>query len=79
MSSDSGKLIFAISFLIRDYRRCKGLSQELLAQRAGLDRTYVSGVERGARNVTLNSLERIICALGVDRKEFFLRLVDEAL
>lgn len=46
-------------------RRSKGWSQEELADRAGLHRTYISGVERGVRNPTLTVLDRIATALGV--------------
>jgi transcriptional regulator with XRE-family HTH domain len=43
-----------------------GISQEALADKAGLDRTYVSSCERGLRNVTLSSLEQLSRALGVE-------------
>ena len=46
-------------------RRERGWSQEELAERTGLHRTYVSGVERGVRNPTLSVLDRIATALGV--------------
>jgi len=44
---------------IRNRRNVLGLSQEELAERSGLDRTYVSGVERGTRNPTLRVLQRL--------------------
>jgi transcriptional regulator with XRE-family HTH domain len=47
------------------------LSQEQLAERAGLDRTYVSGVERGRRNPTLDVLQRLANALGSDLDVLF--------
>ena len=46
-------------------RRERGWSQEELADRCGLHRTYVSGVERGVRNPTLLVLDRIAVAFGV--------------
>jgi transcriptional regulator with XRE-family HTH domain len=43
----------------------KGWSQEELADRSGLHRTYISGVERGVRNPTITVVERIAAALDV--------------
>ena len=64
-------LLKNISYTIRLFRINKGLSQEQLAQLAELDRTYISGVERGTRNLTVNSLEKIIVALEVSYDDFF--------
>jgi transcriptional regulator with XRE-family HTH domain len=50
---------------VRDYRRKAGLSQEKLAALAGLDRTYVGGIERGERNVAVINIVRLARALGV--------------
>jgi transcriptional regulator with XRE-family HTH domain len=50
---------------VRRQRVALGLSQEQLAERAGLDRTYISGIERGVRNPTLATAERVAAALGV--------------
>ena len=44
-------------------RKERGLSQEALADEAGLDRTYISGIERTVRNPTLTVLDRIAKAL----------------
>ncbi len=52
------------------------MSQEELADKAGLDRTYISGVERGVRNITLDSLEQIINALEIDVQAFFTKLFE---
>lgn len=49
---------------VRDMRKAKGLSQEAFAVECGLDRTYVSGIERGRRNVSLRNIEVIAKALG---------------
>ena len=50
---------------IKELRQRLDWSQETLAERAGLDTTYVSGIERGQRNPGLNTLNRLARALGV--------------
>ena len=50
---------------VRFYRNKQGYSQEALADRAQLDRSYMSQIERGIKNATLNSIWRISQALGV--------------
>lgn len=50
---------------VREYRIRAGLSQEKLAALAKLDRTYVGGVERGERNVSLVNIVRLATALSV--------------
>ncbi|WP_300336696.1 helix-turn-helix transcriptional regulator [Accumulibacter sp.] len=54
---------------LRQLRRDKGLSQEALADLANLHRTYVSSVERCERNASLDTLERLANALGIDPSE----------
>jgi transcriptional regulator with XRE-family HTH domain len=56
---------------IKDLRKKLELSQEGLANEAEVDRTYVTDVENGRRNVSLEILERLIKALGVSFAEFF--------
>ena len=67
-------LINAVAELIKEIRHQRQLSQEKLADLANLDRTYISGIERGVRNITLESLESIISALSISKSEFFLAL-----
>lgn len=71
MNNCAKPLLKNISRTIRFLRVNKGLSQEQLAQLANLDRTYISGVERGTRNLTINSLEKIIFALDISCEYFF--------
>jgi transcriptional regulator with XRE-family HTH domain len=54
---------------LRQLRLDAGLSQEALADEAGLDRTYVSSCERGHRNISLENLCRLAVALGVKTEE----------
>lgn len=56
---------------IKKLRKDIGLSQESLAYKAEVDRTYVTDVENGRRNVSVEILERLINALDVSFTEFF--------
>lgn len=56
---------------VRLLRAVRGWTQEGLAAESDLHRTYVSGIERGARNVGLDNLERLAHALGVSLGELF--------
>ncbi len=56
---------------IRQLRKELKLSQEALALKAEVDRTYVTDVENGRRNVSLEILERLIKALNVSVTDFF--------
>lgn len=57
------------AFNLRKIRNEKGISQEKLADLCDLHRTYVSSVERGERNITVDNMERLAVALGVDIRE----------
>ena len=50
---------------VREERKALGLSQEAFADQCGLDRTYISGIERGKRNVSLLNIQAIAKALGI--------------
>lgn len=50
---------------VRRLREAKGLSQEKFGFESGIDRTYVSGIERGRRNPTATIIEKLAAALGV--------------
>lgn len=61
-----------VAINMRRERQRLNISQDELADRCGLHRTYVGGVERGERNITLASLERIALALGIPPTELLL-------
>ncbi len=61
-----GELQKAVGRNLLAYRSERGLSQEAFADVLGVHRTYMGGVERGERNLTLKSVERIAERLGVD-------------
>lgn len=63
----SARLLFAAR--LREVRVGQGLSQEKLAELATLHRTYVSLVERGERNITIDNMEKLATALGVPLRE----------
>jgi transcriptional regulator with XRE-family HTH domain len=51
---------------LRAYRQARGLSQEAFAEVLGVHRTYMGGIERGERNLTLQSVERIAARIDTD-------------
>lgn len=56
---------------IRTLRKERGLTQEILSEETDLSPSYISDVERGERNISLGSLEKIIIALGVMPGDIF--------
>jgi transcriptional regulator with XRE-family HTH domain len=56
---------------VRALRRATGLSQEAFADSCGLDRTYIGGIERGQRNVSLVNIAKIAAALNVPAVNLF--------
>lgn len=67
----SPKLMQTLSEKIRSRRKEINLSQEELAARCDLHRTYIGSVERGERNVTLSTLEVIAKALKLEIRDLF--------
>ena len=59
---------------IRSYRTQKGLSQEKLAELAGCHPTYIGQLERGEKNATLESVEKIASAMDISLSELFDKL-----
>jgi transcriptional regulator with XRE-family HTH domain len=56
---------------IKELRNQIGISQEALANKAEIDRTYVTDVENGRRNISIENLEKLVIALEVQFKDFF--------
>ncbi|WP_346859087.1 helix-turn-helix transcriptional regulator [uncultured Draconibacterium sp.] len=56
---------------IRELRLQKSISQEQLALKAEIDRTYMTSVENGRRNISIQNIEKIIYALDTTFEEFF--------
>jgi transcriptional regulator with XRE-family HTH domain len=54
---------------LKHYRNARGLSQEDFAELLGVHRTYMGGIERGERNLTLRSVERIAERAGIDPRD----------
>ena len=60
---------------VKKYRKSINMSQEELAEKSNLHRTYISAIERGKRSIALDNIEKIADALGV---EAYVLLVDDS-
>ena len=67
----------AVGQRIRNYRTQKGLSQEKLAELSCCHPTYIGQLERGEKNATLESVERIASALGISLSKLFEKLGEQ--
>lgn len=63
------RLLFARN--LKKIRQNKNLSQEELADLSNLHRTYISSVERGIKNISIDNIEKLAVALNVDIRELF--------
>ena len=63
------KMLIQFGAKVRALRQFKGLSQEAFAAQCGLDRTYISGIERGVRNVSLLNIKVLAEALHISISE----------
>ncbi|NDK99914.1 cell morphology transcriptional regulator XreR1 [Photorhabdus bodei] len=65
----------AVKFLfgqrVRYFRQSSGMSQEAFADKCGIDRTYISGIERGVRNPTLEIINIIASGLQIELTDLF--------
>lgn len=71
MALIDSQLLFQFSSNLKRLRVKADLSQEALALRSGLDRTYISGCERGVRNPTVTTIEKIARALDIPVAKLF--------
>lgn len=67
----ANKVLVRFGARVRELREARGLSQEALGALANLDRTYISGIERGARNLGLKNVAAIAAALKVPLEKLF--------
>lgn len=65
----NSKILIKFGNRVRELRKEKGISQEELAYRAELHRTYIGMIERAEKNITLVNIEKIANALEVEIKE----------
>lgn len=63
--------ILAVGSKIRNYRQLAGLTQEQLAEKSDLHPTYIGQIERGEKNLTIQTLGKILAALDTTYEDFF--------
>ena len=74
MDNTMSNITKAVGQRIRNYRTKKGLSQEKLAELSGCHPTYIGQLERGEKNATIESIERITSALDISLSKLFEKL-----
>ena len=65
VAPQNSPLVIKFAHNVRKFRLARGVSQEALAEAAGLHRTYIGMIERAEKNITLYNIERIAIALDV--------------
>ena len=70
-------LIHCFAVNVKRYRGEKSISQEKLAELAGLHRTYISAVERERRNISIDNIEKIAEALDIEAYKLLMPLTKE--
>ncbi len=78
MDKSKSKILTSFGHLIKQRRMKLGISQEELGFRSNLDRTYISGLERGVRNPSLTALVSLAAGMGISVSELLDNLELEA-
>ena len=73
MKPENSKLVAVFAGNVRRFRLDAGLSQEALAELAGVHRTYIGMLERGEKNVTIYNIERIAEALEIEPSKLLIK------
>lgn len=68
---DKEPILLAFGQRVQELRKERNLSQEQLAELAGVHRTYIGMIERAEKNITLRNIEKIALALKIDIKSLF--------
>lgn len=79
MNISKENILNAFGKLVKERRQALNLSQEELGELSGLDRTYISGVERGLRNLSLTSIVSISNSLQISSSELLQGLETKAM
>ena len=74
--SKKTKILLAFGEIVREKRKERGLSQEDLAHKADLHRTYIGMIERAEKNITLENINKIAKALDTPISELFEKYVE---
>lgn len=74
LSQESRDVLTSFGRRVRELRKKSGLSQEAFADKCGLDRTYIGGIERGERNVALRNIDIIAQSLAISMSELMRNL-----
>lgn len=61
---------------LKKYRKAQGLSQEAFSDKVGLHRTYISALEREKRNISIDNIQKIANALGIETYKLFIEESD---
>ena len=67
--SKRDKILSALGLNVRKHREAREFTQEKLAEKSGLDATYISGIERGLRNPGIKNVAKLAKALGLTTAE----------